>query len=341
MSAPDLSTTWLGLKLPNPFVCGASPLARDLDMVRRLVDSGVAAIVMPSLFEEAVLREERGALRHHEMHGDAFAEASSYQPMRDDLSFGPEDQLEALAAVKQAVTVPVVASLNGTSPGGWLRYAKQLQEAGADALELNVYELTIDPNETGVMVQGRTLSMIEEVRSSLSIPLSVKLSPFYSSLPNFAAQLEEAGVDGLVIFNRFFLPDIDPEELEVTRTLVPSSSTELLLRLRWLAVLSTQRKLSLAITGGVHRVIDAVKAVMCGAHAIQMVSSLLAGGPEHIITMRRGLSRWLEEHEYASLNSMRGCMNLKRCPDPSAYQRANYLEVLSSWHGTMPGPLSS
>jgi dihydroorotate dehydrogenase (fumarate) len=327
----DLTTRYLGLELPHPFVAGASPLSGDLDSARRLEDAGAAAIVLSSLFEEAVVREERGTLRHLERHGDAFAEAASFMPMRHDVGFGPDAYLGHLARLKQALSVPVLASLNGTTPGGWLDYSLLMQQAGADAIELNVYELASDPDETGLAVEDRVVAMLQELRRQLQIPIAVKLSPFYSSLSHFARRLDEHGADGLVVFNRFYQADIDPEELEMLRTIRPSDSHELLLRLRWLAILSAQRRLSLAVTGGVHTTLDAVKAVMAGAHAVQLVSTLLLRGPEQLGVLRRDLAEWMERHGYASLASMRGCMNLDRCPDPGALERANYMDVLQSW----------
>jgi dihydroorotate dehydrogenase (fumarate) len=232
--------------------------------------------------------------------------------------------------------VPVIASLNGTSEGGWLRYARLIEEAGADGLELNVYELPSDFAESGAQVERRTLDVVRAVRASVSIPVAVKLSPFYSSPAHFSRSLDEVGADALVLFNRFYQPDIDAEQLEVARTVHLSTSEELLLRLRWLAILSGRVKASLAATGGVHTALDAVKAVMAGADAVQMVSALLRNGPGHLRAVREGLARWLEEHEYESLAQMRGSMSLLRCATPGAYERANYIKILQSWENTGP-----
>jgi dihydroorotate dehydrogenase (fumarate) len=263
---------------------------------------------------------------------DSFAEALSYFPQGlDTFRLGPEEYLEHVTQVKAAVHVPVIASLNGASLGGWLDYAKLIESAGADALELNVYFLATDIHTTGLSIRQQTLEMVKAVKAASNIPVAVKLSPFYTSVANACGELEEAGADGLVLFNRFYQPDIDVEELEAVRSLRLSDSSELLLRLRWLAVLSGRLDASLAVSGGVHTVLDAVKSIMCGAHAVQMVSALLKLGPSYLKTMIGGLSQWMEEHEYESLQQMQGSMNLLRCPDGDAYERANYVQVLRSW----------
>lgn len=328
----DLSTRYLGFDLPHPFLPGASPLVDDLDTVRRLEDAGAAAIVMHSLFEEQIVGEELAAVRNLDEPSESFAEALSYLPEPDAFALGPHEYLEQLQRIKQAVAVPVIASLNGTSRGGWLEYARLIRQAGADGLELNVYELVTDPLESGEDVETRTLEMVRAVREAVGdLPLAVKLSPFYAAPLHFARRLDEAGVDGLVVFNRFYQADIDVEELEVERSLHLSEPSELLLRLRWLAILEGRVKASLAVTGGVHSALDAVKAVLCGAHAVQVVSTLLRNGPERLAVLRDDLARWLMEHDYDSLAQMRGTMSLARCPDPHAYERANYLHLLQSW----------
>ncbi|MFQ5351132.1 MAG: dihydroorotate dehydrogenase-like protein, partial [Thermoanaerobaculia bacterium] len=291
----DLSTTYLGLELPHPFVAGASPLADDLDMVRQLEDAGVAAIVMRSLFEEQLVQEQVATDWHMASPADSFAEALSYLPDPETFHLGPGDYLEQLARIKAAVAVPVIGSLNGVTLGGWLEYARLIQEAGADALELNVYRLAADPDESSEAVERQTLEMVRAVRESLAIPLAVKLSPFYSSLASFARRLDEAGADGLVLFNRFYQADVDPEELEAVRKLQLSDSSSLLLRLRWLAILSGRLQLSLAASGGVHTAIDALKATLCGADAIQVVSALLRHGPERLALLRNDTEAWLVE----------------------------------------------
>jgi dihydroorotate dehydrogenase (fumarate) len=327
----DLSTTYLGLKLAHPIMPGASPLATDLDEVRRLEDAGAAAIVMHSLFEEQITMEQAASLAHEDAHAESFAEAMSYFPRPDGYRLGPDDYLTLIQRIKAAVKVPVIASLNGASRGGWLSYARQMQQAGADALELNVYYLPTDPAEDSGRVEDAAVEMVKAVKQHVSIPVAVKLGPFYSSLPHLAARLDGAGADGLVLFNRFYQPDIDIEDLEVRRTLQYSTSAELNLRLRWLAILSGRVRPSLAASGGVHAVSDVVKAVMAGAQAVQTVSALLQKGPGHLRQLRDGLARWLEEHEYDSLGQMCGSMNLAKSPDPKAYERANYIQILQGW----------
>lgn len=327
----DLSTTYLGLKLPHPIMPGASPMVDKIDLVKRMEDAGASAIVMHSLFEEQLMREELATYHHIDVHADSFAEAMTYLPRPDEFNLGPDQYLEQLVRIKQSVDLPVIASLNGFTAGGWIRYAKLMQDAGANALELNVYYLATNAAETGDEVEERTLSILKAVKQAVSIPVSIKLSPFFSSMANMAKRLDDAGADGLVLFNRFYQPDIDVESLEVEPTLRLSDSSELNLRLRWLAVVSGHVRASLAVSGGVHNHIDAVKAVMTGAHAVQVVSGILQQGPDVIRRIREGLTQWLEEHEYDSLEQMRGSMNLLRCPDASMFERANYIRILQGY----------
>lgn len=329
----DLTTTYLGLTLAHPFMPGASPLVDDLDSVRRLEDAGASAIVMRSLFEEQIKREGGRTLHDVESHRDAFAEASSFLPAPDEFRLGPVAYLEQIHRIKKAVSVPLIASLNGVTASGWLDYAKQIEQAGADALELNVYYIATDIDEPADAVDRRTLDIVRAVRAAVKLPLAVKLSPFHSALSNFAREVERAGASGLVLFNRFYQPDIDVEALEAVPRLVLSDPSELLLRLRWLAVLSGQRDLDLACSGGVHAAEHAVKALMAGATVVQVVSALLKHGPAQLGEIRRGVEQWLEQHEYESLVQLRGSMNLARCPDPSAFERGNYMRVLQSWRG--------
>ena len=303
----------------------------DMGMVRHLEDAGVSAIVMHSLFEEQITREEQGTLMDMELSANSSAEAISFFPKPDEFRLGPEAYLEQLHRIKAAVAVPVIASLNGTTPAGWLRYGKLMQEAGADALELNVYYIATDPKESTSEVEKRTLDVVRAVKAEVTIPVSVKLSPFFSSLAHFAMELEAAGADGLVLFNRFFQPDFNVEELTAEPSLQLSGPADLLLRLRWLAVLHGQVKGSLAVTGGVHEGMGALKAVMAGADAVQMVSALLIHGPERLAQTRVGLADWLEEHEYESLDQARGSMSLLKCPNPQAFTRANYMRILNGW----------
>ena len=327
----DLRTTYLGLELAHPLMPGASPMADDLDTVRRLEDAGASAIVLHSLFEEQLAGEQLATHAAMEASTESYAESLSFLPSPSDFRLGPEEYLEQVRKIKQAVKVPVIASLNGTSLGGWLAYARMMEEAGADALELNIYQLATDPEESGQTIERRTLAMVRAVTSAVMIPVGVKLSPYYTSVSNLATQLDEAGVDGLVLFNRFYQPDIDVEELEVKTHLRLSDSSELLLRLRWLAILAGRVKASLAVTGGVHSAIDVVKSVMSGAHAVQLVSALLRHGPYYLKFILDDLVRWLEEHEIDSLDEIRGNMSLERCPDPRQLERTNYMRVLASW----------
>jgi len=326
----DLKTTYLGLELKNPIVSGSCPLGANLDTIRNLEDAGAAAVVMPSLFEEEIMGAARAQMEM-ESAGAGFAEASSYLPDPDGYHVGPDQYLEHLRAAKEAVSIPVIASLNGTSPGGWTGYAKKMEEAGADAIELNAYYLATDSAETGADVEQRTIDIVAAVKSEVSLPVAVKLSPFYSSIANLARKLEEAGANGLVIFNRFYQPDLDIEELDVVPNLRLSTADELRLRLRWLAILSSQVELSLAATGGVHNAVDVIKAVMTGAHAVQMVSALLIHGPEHITRTLEAIEFWLNEHEYESLRQMQGSMNMSKVPDAAKLTRANYMKMLDSW----------
>jgi dihydroorotate dehydrogenase (fumarate) len=332
-----LETEYLGLKLDSPLMPGASPLPDSLDMVRRLEDAGASAIVMRSLFEEQITREMTGRIDVVEAHEESFAEALSYFPKASEFSLGPDEYLDQLRSICEAVSVPVIGSLNGITARGWLDYARQIEETGADALELNVYYLATDPAEDTLAVERRTLEIVRAVRAALRIPIAVKLSPFFSALPHFVRQLQEAGADGLVLFNRFYQPDIDVENLEAEPTLHLSDPSELLLRLRWLAIVAPIVQIPLAVSGGVHSGMDAIKAVMAGASAVQVVSALLKKGPEHLRTLRLEMERWMEEHEYESLRQMLGSMSLAHCPDPNAFSRANYMRILQSWRvGTPP-----
>ncbi|NOY91937.1 MAG: dihydroorotate dehydrogenase-like protein [Deltaproteobacteria bacterium] len=326
----DLSTTYLGLELPHPLVSGAGPLSDSLDDLKRLEDAGAAAVVLRSLFEEQLTGEELAAHHALEHHADSFAEATTYLPAADEFAFGPHEYLEHLSRSVDALEIPVMASLNGTSAGGWVDFATQLADAGAAAIELNLYHLPTDPSLDSAQLEAGMIELVKQVKAEVTVPIAVKLSPFFSALSNFAEGLERAGADGLVLFNRFYQPDIDPEELEVDPALHLSDRGELLLRLQWLGILSAQRKLSLACTGGVHEMEDVLKAVMSGAHTVQLVSALLKAGPAHLETLRDGLGRWLEEHEYASLAQARGSMNLARCPDPAAFTRGNYMQIVGT-----------
>jgi dihydroorotate dehydrogenase (fumarate) len=310
---------------------GASPLVDHMDLVRRLEDAGAAAITMHSLFEEQLSMDGSAIWWAVESHAHAHAEAVSYFPSQGDYALGPDQYLEQIRRIKGAVSVPVIASLNGVTGEGWTRYARLIEGAGADALELNMYMVATNPLESGGAIERRQIEIVRDVRRSVSIPMAVKLSPYVTSVSHVAASFDEAGVDGLVLFNRFYQPDIDVEVLEAVPRLRLSDPSELLLRIRWLAILSGRVRASLAASGGVHAVEDVVKAVMAGAHAVQLVSSLLTQGPEHLAVLRRGLERWMEERDYESIAQMRGSMSLERCPDPLAFERGNYMRILQTW----------
>ncbi len=327
----DLTTTFLGLPLKNPVMPGASPLVDQLDTVRRLEDAGAAAIVMHSLFEEQITNDQIAEFAHTEHPAESFSEATSYFPRMEDYALGPDRYLEQISRIKESVDIPVIGSLNGVSIGGWTDHARLIQQAGADALELNVYYVATDPDEPGLAVEKRTLDILKAVRDSVTIPIAVKLSPFFSSPGHFAKQLDALGASGVILFNRFYQPDIDIEELQATHRLELSNSTELRLRLRWAAILHGHLKSDIALSGGVHTVEDIIKAIMCGANVVQVVSCLLKYGPSHIGTLITGLNHWLEDHDYESLNQMRGSMSLRNCPDPTVFERANYLRVLQLW----------
>ncbi|MBC2594784.1 dihydroorotate dehydrogenase-like protein [Ruficoccus amylovorans] len=327
----DLKTTYLGLELPHPFVVGASPIAARLDRVRLAEDAGAAAIVMNSLFEEQIIHHEEGLQKHVLSHEDSFAEATSYFPSADEFDLGPDEYLERIREIKQAVDIPVIASLNGTNLGTWTEYAKYMEEAGADALELNLYYQPRSAEESSEQVEGNFVEIVEKVRQSVKLPLAVKLSPFFSSLPNFIKRIEDKGANAAVIFNRFYQPDIDIENLEAVPSLKLSDSSELLLRLRWLAILSGRTQLDLAVTGGVHTAEDAIKAVMAGADCIQLVSTLLRHGLPQLTKLRNEMAQWMEEKEYDSLEQMKGSMSYQHAPNPEAIERANYLRILQSW----------
>lgn len=329
----DLSTRYLGLTLPHPLLPGASPLCDDLDAVKRLADAGAPAIIMHSLFEEQIVRERSRTLYDLEAHTDSHAEALTYFPRPEEYRLRPDGYLTQIRKIKESTGLPVIGSLNGITAEGWLEYAGLIEEAGASALELNVYRVVTDPDEPGTAVEQRVLEILRAVKERARIPVAVKLSPFFSSLAHFARELGRAGADGLVLFNRFYQPDIDEEALEVVPSLTLSTSSELRLRLRWLAILHGHVGGTLAASGGVHTAADAIKAVMAGAHGVQVVSALLQRGPGRLRELREEMLRWMEEHEYESIHQMRGSMSLLRCPDPAAFERANYTRVLQGFRG--------
>ena len=327
----DLSTRYLGFALPHPLVPGAGPLADDLDVVRRLEDAGAPLIALRSLFEEQVVDEQLAMARALDLPSESSAEARGWFPDSRDLAFGPEEYLEHLGRIKAAVRVPVVASLNGSTPGGWIDFAQRIAQAGADAIELNLHDLATDPAVTSAEIEVRHVEVVREVRRRVQLPLAVKLSPFFTALPSFATALVRTGADAIVLFNRFYQPDFDLETLEVKPELHLSSPAELNLRLRWIAILHGRVDADLAITGGVHSAIDAVKALLAGASAVQVVSALLMRGPEHLATLRRELEAWLERHEYEALAPSIGALSHARCADPRQIERANYVRILHAW----------
>jgi dihydroorotate dehydrogenase (fumarate) len=323
----NLATTYLGMRLPHPLVVGAGPLTDDLDTARELEDEGAAAVVLRSMFEEEITGEQMEAFFHTESHNESFAEATSYEPDPES-AFGPDEYLEHLRRVKEAVGIPVMASLNGSTAGGWTSYARLLEQAGADALELHLYHAASDATLSAAEVERRMIEVVRDVKKELRIPVAVKLSPLFTAFGHFAGQLDAAGADGLVLFTRFHRVDIDVLELEVTRNMALSDSSDLQLRLRGVAALAGRVKASLAVTGGVHTALDVVKATMAGAHVTQMVSALLRHGPRHLRAVRSELEAWMEENEWDSLDQMRGNMSFGRVPDPAAYERANFRMML-------------
>ncbi|HXX21878.1 MAG TPA: dihydroorotate dehydrogenase-like protein [Terriglobia bacterium] len=327
----DLSTTYLGLNLKNPLVVSASPLAEQLANIRRMEDSGAAAVVLPSLFEEQINIESRVLDRFLQQGTESFAESLTYFPDLTGYNLGPEGYCEHVRRAKAAVRIPIIGSLNGSSIGGWTQYARKIQEAGADALELNIYYIPTHPELGGADVEKLYCDLVSEVKSSLHIPVAVKISAYFSSLPHMAQRLDQAGADALVLFNRFYQPDFDIDNLEVVPNLLLSTSHELLLRLNWVAILFGHIKADLAVTGGVHTAADVLKAMMAGARVVAITSALLRNGIGHLATLRNDMLAWMEEHEYESIRQMQGSMSQRAVADPAAFQRANYVRVLSSY----------
>jgi len=328
----DLSTTYLGFNLKNPLVASASPLSKNIDKARKLEEAGISAIVMYSLFEEQIIHESL-ELDHYLTRGtDSFAEAMSYLPDGGTYSMGPEKYLNQVAGLKKALSIPVIGSLNGVSKGGWTRYAKQIQEAGADALELNLYFIPTDPDLTAQELENAQVELVAEVKSAISIPLAVKLSPFVTALPNFARRIVEAGANGLVLFNRFYQPDFDLEELEIVHNLDLSTSADLRLPLRWISILHGKINADFALTSGIHRSKDLLKAMMAGAKVGMIASELLWDGlSPRVVEILGHTQKWMEEHEYTSIKQMQGSMSQKSVKEPAAFERANYMKVLNSF----------
>jgi dihydroorotate dehydrogenase (fumarate) len=330
----NLATNYLGLRLKNPLVVGASPFCDSIESACLLQESGASAVVMRSLFEEQIEAEIRALAHNIESPAESYAEATSYFPKFSEYQLAPNHYLRQIGALKKALTIPVIASLNGARIGGWIEYANSFESAGADAIELNLYQLATRSRLSAAEVEADLLETVRRVVDSVRIPVAVKLSPFHTSLAGFAKELEEAGAAGVVLFNRFYQPDIDLEQMEVVPHLRLSDSSELLLRLRWLAILSPQVRLSLAASGGVHGVDDAIKAISTGADVVQLVSALLQKGPAYLAGLLHGIRGWMIAHGYESLEELRGSMNLRRCPDPSAFERANYIRILQAWRNS-------
>jgi len=327
----DLSTTYLGLKLKNPLVASASPMCEDVNNIRRMEDAGAAAVVLHSLFEEQIDIESDDLDRFLTESAATSPEAVTHFPELKSRVRGPEGYLEHIQKCKRAVRIPVIASLNGSSRGGWMSYAKQIQQAGADALELNIYYIPIDPHVTSEQVEHNYVELVKAIKAEVRLPVAVKLGPYFSSMANVASKLDAGGADALVLFNRFYQPDYDLEALEVVPNLILSNSHELLLRLHWIAVLYGQIKADLALTGGIHAATDVVKAMMAGAKVAMMTSALLKRGINYLDTLATELLIWMGEHEYDSIRQMQGSMSRNAVPQPNAFERANYMKVLGSY----------
>ncbi len=327
----DLATTYLGLRLQNPIVVSPSPLSQDLGAIRRMEDAGAGAVVLHSMFEEQIRIESQDLDNFLNRGAESHAEALSYFPDLGQYRIGPEAYLEHIRKAKSAVSIPVIASLNGVSTGGWIRYAKKMEEAGADALELNVYYIASDPEVDGATVERMYTDLVKDVRASVKIPVAVKLGPYFSAMASMARRLDQAGADALVLFNRFYQPDFDLEKLEVTPNLNLSRSEELRLRLCWVAILYGRIQSDLAVTGGVHTGEDVIKCMMAGARVAMMTSALLRNGIEHVKVVKAGVLRWMEEHEYVSIKQMQGSMSQQSVAQPAAFVRANYMNVLRSY----------
>jgi dihydroorotate dehydrogenase (fumarate) len=327
----DLRTRYLGLELRNPIVASASPLTGSVESLKRLDDAGVGAVVLPSLFEEQIEHEEMATHNLMLYGAELSPEARGFFPEMQQYDTGADKYLKLIGEAKKALSVPVIASLNGHTPGGWTRIAKQFEEAGADAIELNVYFLAADPADTGADVEQRYLDLVASVRATTKVPVAVKVAPYFSAMASMAVRLAGAGASGLVLFNRFVQPDIMLDELEVAPHLVLSTSDELRLALRWIAILYGRVEASLAATGGAHTPEDVVKVLLAGADCVMIASSLLRQGPQHVETLVRGVQAWMSEREYVSVTQMKGSLSQRSCPDPDAFERSNYMKALKSY----------
>ncbi len=324
----NLTTTYMGLSLKSPLIVGSSPLTQDLDTVRQLEDAGAAVLILPSLYEEQITGEQMADFFSSETYEDSFPEATSYAPDPESAP-GPDEYLEHLRRVKQAVGIPVLASLNGSTPGGWMNYAQLMEQAGADAIELHLYHAASDPDISAAEVESQLLQTIWEVKGELHIPVAVKISPLFTAFANFALQIDKTGADAIVLFTRFHKVDFDVIELEVLRRVELSSSADLDLRLRGTAVLSGRVKASLGITGGVHTALDVIKGTMAGAHGLQMVSALMRHGPRYLQSLRTEVEAWMTANEWSSLDEMRGNMSFARIPNPAVYERETFRRMFT------------
>jgi dihydroorotate dehydrogenase (fumarate) len=326
----DLSTTYMGLKLKNPLVPSSSPLMSKIDSVRAMEDAGAAAVVLHSLFEEQIRHEEEELDHYLTRDAESFQEAMSYFPDLGSYKLGPEEYLNHIRKIKEAVKIPVIASLNGVTNSGWIDYAKKSEQAGADAIELNVYFIVTNPKETGAEVEQRYIDILKAVKKSVRIPVAMKLGAFFSSIPNMATRLSDAGADGLVLFNRFYQPDIDLETKEVTPNVILSNSSSSRLPMRWIAILFGHVKCSLGATTGIHTHEDAIKMLMVGADVTMMTSALMKHGVWHLASVREAMGQWLDQHEYRSVAQLKGSLSQKNCAEPGVFERANYMKALAS-----------
>lgn len=327
----DLSTSYMGLFLESPLVASSSPLCEKIDNIRRMEDAGASAVVLHSLFEEQINREGLELDRFLTQGTETYWESISYFPDLGNYKIGPDDYLEHIRKAKNAVKIPIIASLNGVSTGGWISYAKLMEEAGADGLELNIYYIPTEVSITSQQVEHMYIDLARDVKDSVRIPVAVKLSPYFSSMSYMAGELDKIGINALVMFNRFYQPDIDIENLKVVSNLGLSTSQELRIRIRWVAILFGRIKADMAITGGVHTAEDALKAMMAGAKVAMMTSALLKNGIEHISKVKSDMIKWMEEHEYESISQMQGSMSQRSVAEPAAYERANYMKILGSY----------
>jgi dihydroorotate dehydrogenase (fumarate) len=327
----DTTTSFLGFRLPHPFIAGASPLGFDLDTVKRLEDGGCAAIVIPSLFEEQITMASTGRIHQRDPLDAEWAVGLAHFPGAEDYTLAPDEYAEHIARVKRTVAIPVIASLNGASGASWLTFSQIIEQAGADALELNLLDTVTDLSVTGAAVEHELVHTVIELKQSLKIPIAVKISPFFAAFANVARQLDAAGADGIVLFSRYYQPDIDTATMKPFPHVKLTTSADLRLRLRWLAILHGRIRPTLVVTGGVATPDDGIKALLAGADAVQMVSAILTQGPGYFTIMREALERWMEQHEFRLLMEVRGLASLKQTDDPAAFERANYIRTLQSW----------